>query len=75
MEPTTKGASVAREGHASASEAVAASGQKSGESEAKLVDAVKALNVNMPPPSLIVNGSGRTESSRKADIVDGFSED
>lgn len=74
-EPPNKGTLVAHEGPASASEAVAAPVQEPGESEAKLVDAVKALNVNVLPPSLVVNGSGPTESSRKADIVDGFSED
>lgn len=45
------------------------------ESEANLVDAVKALNVNIPPPSLVVNGSGSMEIGRKSNMVDGFSED
>ena len=74
-EPATKGMAGTRESHASASEVVAAPVQESGESETKLVDAVKALNVNVPPPSLVVNGSGSTESSRKLDVVDGFAED
>lgn len=72
---TTKSISTAPEAHTSENEAPAASVHESGESETNLVDAVKALNVHVPPPSLVVNGSGPTESSRKADIVDGFSED
>ena len=63
------------EGHASEIEAVGVPIEETEESEAKLVDAVKALSVHVQPPSLVVNGSGPTESSRKADIVDGFSED
>lgn len=64
------------ESRTSGIEAPAAPVNETGEREAKLVEAVKALNVNVPPPSLVVNGSGSTaESSRKADVVDGFSED
>ncbi|KAG0651809.1 hypothetical protein D0Z07_1100 [Hyphodiscus hymeniophilus] len=63
------------EGHASQIEAVPVPIQGPGESEANLVDAVKALNVHVPPPSLVVNGSGATGNSRKADAVDVFSED
>jgi hypothetical protein len=63
------------ESHKSEIEAAAAPVHKPSEIETNLVDAVKALNVNVPPPSLVVNGSGPMESSRKADIVDGFSED
>lgn len=48
---------------------------ESSDSEANLVDAVKAFNLHAPTPSLVVNGSGPVESSRKADFVDGFSED
>ena len=48
---------------------------ESGAAETDLVDAVKALNVHVPPPSLVVNGSGPIESSTRADIVGGFSED
>ena len=63
------------QGHASESGVAAMVSDDSGESEAKLIDAVKALNVHVPPPSLVVNGSGSTESRRKPDMVDGFSED
>jgi hypothetical protein len=43
--------------------------------EANLVDAIKALNFNGPMPSLVVNGSGTAEINRKADLVEGFTED
>jgi hypothetical protein len=43
--------------------------------EAELVDAVKALNVNGPMPSLVVNGSGTTDASSKVDTAEAFSED
>lgn len=56
-------------------ETTARSVHGSGTSETDLVDAVKAMNVHIPPPSLVVNGSGPIERSRKPDIVDGFSED
>jgi len=42
--------------------------------ETNLVDAVKALSVNSPMPSLVVNGSG-SANPRKSDSVEGFSED
>jgi hypothetical protein len=48
---------------------------ESSTSEAKLVDAVQALSVNSPMPSLVVNGSGLVASRSKADTVEGFSED
>jgi len=44
-------------------------------SEANLVDAVKALRVHNPMPSLVVNGSGVADTSSKADLAEGFSED
>ena len=44
-------------------------------SEAKLGDAIQALSVNSPMPSLVVNGSGLVASRSKADAADGFSED
>jgi hypothetical protein len=44
-------------------------------SEAKLVDAVQALNVSSPMPSLVVNGSGLVVNRHKADAVEGFSDD
>lgn len=40
-----------------------------------LVNAVKALKVGDPMPSLVVNGSGTTGASQKTDLVEGFSED
>jgi hypothetical protein len=43
--------------------------------EATLVDAVKSLNVNDPMPSLVVNGSGTTDSGSKSDLVEVFSDD
>ena len=43
--------------------------------EAELVDAVKALNVEGPMPSLVVNGSGTTDASSKVDSTEAFSED
>jgi hypothetical protein len=42
---------------------------------AKLVDAVQALNVNSPMPSLVVNGSGLVINRQKTDAGEGFSED
>lgn len=48
---------------------------ESSASEAKLVDAVQALSVNSPMPSLVVNGSGLVVNRHKADAVEGFSED
>ena len=42
--------------------------------ETNLVDAVKALSVNSPMPSLVVNGSGGV-NPRKSDAPEGFSED
>jgi len=48
---------------------------ESSASEAKLVDAVQALSVNSPMPSLVVNGSGLVVSRNKADPGEGFSED
>lgn len=48
---------------------------ESGNTEAKLVDAVKALRVSSPMPSLVVNGSGVTNTKAKADGVETFSED
>lgn len=43
--------------------------------EDKLLDAVKALNVDLPMPSLVVNGSGISSIRKKSDVVDGFIED
>lgn len=43
-------------------------------SEPDLVDAVKALNINGPMPSLVVNGSGGM-AIRKSEAPEGFSED
>jgi hypothetical protein len=43
--------------------------------EASLIDAVKALNVNGPMPSLVVNGSGTTDTSPHAESTEGFLED
>jgi len=48
---------------------------ESSTSEAKLVDAVKALSVSSPMPSLVVNGSGIAVSKHKADETDSFSDD
>lgn len=42
--------------------------------ETNLVDAVKALSVHSPMPSLVVNGSGGP-NPRKPDTIDGFSDD
>jgi hypothetical protein len=75
MEATAKSMSAAPEHRTSEIEAVAEPVNEPSEIESNLVDAVQALNVNVPPPSLVVNGSGPMESSRKADITDGFSED
>jgi hypothetical protein len=44
------------------------------ETETNLVDAVKALSVNSPMPSLVVNGSGGL-NPRKPDAVERFSDD
>jgi hypothetical protein len=44
-------------------------------SDAKLIDAVKALHVSSPMPSLVVNGSGVAGVKSRLDSVDGFSED
>jgi hypothetical protein len=44
-------------------------------SETKLVDAVQALSVNSPMPSLVVNGSGLVVNRHKPDAVEGYSED
>ncbi|KAK0108342.1 hypothetical protein ONS95_003157 [Cadophora gregata] len=43
--------------------------------EAKLVDAVKALQVSSPMPSLVVNGSGVGSTKAKPDGMEPFSED
>lgn len=43
--------------------------------DANLVDAVHALNIRDPMPSLVVNGSGPSDISPKAESVAGFSED
>lgn len=43
--------------------------------ESKLVEAIKALDINSPMPSLVVNGSGSVETRRKTYATDGFSED
>lgn len=48
---------------------------ESSNTEAKLVDAVKALHVSSPMPSLVVNGSGVSNTKAKADGVEAFSED
>ncbi len=44
-------------------------------SETILIDAVKALDVNSPMPSLVVNGSGSINPRRKLEVADGFSEE
>jgi hypothetical protein len=56
-------------------EAEAPHSADSNASEAKLVDAVQALSVNSPMPSLVVNGSGLIINRQKTDAVEGFSED
>lgn len=43
--------------------------------ELNLIDAVKALAVSSPMPSLVVNGSGSADTSRKSYVADGFPED
>ncbi|CZS92303.1 uncharacterized protein RCO7_00795 [Rhynchosporium graminicola] len=43
--------------------------------EAKLVDAVEALQVSSPMPSLVVNGSGVSDTKSKVDGLEAFSED
>ncbi|KAL2071589.1 hypothetical protein VTL71DRAFT_12824 [Oculimacula yallundae] len=48
---------------------------ESGNTEAKLVDAVKALHVSSPMPSLVVNGSGVSNTKGKVDGVEVFSEE
>lgn len=48
---------------------------ESSTNEAKLVDAVKALNVSSPMPSLVVNGSGVNVAKPKPDATEAFSED
>jgi len=55
--------------------AAAALSVDSNTSEAILVDAVKALHVHDPMPSLVVNGSGIVETHRKVELADGFTED
>ena len=40
-----------------------------------LVDVVKALDVNSPMPSLVVNGSGSANPRRKPEVADGLSEE
>lgn len=42
--------------------------------EAKLVDAVKALNVGSAMPSLVVNGSGASATKPKSDVIEGLTE-
>jgi hypothetical protein len=44
-------------------------------SETNLVEAVKGLKIQTPMPSLVVNGSGVADTSRKVDVAEGFSED
>jgi hypothetical protein len=51
------------------------SADESAVTEANLVDAVKALNVNGPMPSLVVNGSGKADTRNKAEIVEAFPDD
>ncbi|KAK6584150.1 hypothetical protein PZA11_003880 [Diplocarpon coronariae] len=48
---------------------------KSSATEGKLVDAVKALNVGSPMPSLVVNGSGANVTRLKADAIEGLSDE
>jgi len=48
---------------------------ESGNTEAKLVDAVKALHVGSPMPSLVVNGSGVGNTKAKSDGTEPFNED
>ncbi|KAH7419918.1 hypothetical protein BKA64DRAFT_652007 [Cadophora sp. MPI-SDFR-AT-0126] len=48
---------------------------ESGNAEAKLVDAVKALHVSSPMPSLVVNGSGVGNTKAKPDGIEPYSED
>lgn len=52
-----------------------ASNDESAITEANLVNAVKALNVNGPMPSLVVNGSGKTDASSKVELAEAFPED
>jgi hypothetical protein len=47
----------------------------SSNSDIKLVNAIKALSVNTPMPSLVVNGSGAPGLRGKSDGIDGLSED
>lgn len=47
----------------------------SGDPEVKLVDAVKALQISSPMPSLVVNGSGIGSAKAKSDGVEPFSEE
>ncbi len=47
----------------------------SSSSEAKLIDAVKALKVSSPMPSLVVNGSGIVAPRGKPEAAEGFSDD
>jgi hypothetical protein len=61
--------------HESKAEGAGSLTDGSGVSKADLVNAVKALNVNDPMPSLVVNGSGAANNSSKSDMVEGFSED
>lgn len=48
---------------------------ESSNAEAKLVDAVKALNVSSAMPSLVVNGSGVNVAKPKPDGIEGLTED
>jgi hypothetical protein len=63
------------QGHTVLEDAPAAHVGQPLDAEADLVDAVKALNINVPPPSLVVNGSGSLEGRLKSDTGDGFSDD
>jgi hypothetical protein len=50
-------------------------GPETGGNEVKLIDAVKALSISSPMPSLVVNGSGVVSARSKPDAADGFTED
>lgn len=61
--------------HASPPERLTPMANASHIGEANLVDAVKSMHINDPTPSLVVNGSGTTDSSNKSDLAEGFSDD
>lgn len=72
---TTERKALTSRDNFSSSEIPEGSVPESSVTEAELVDAVKALNVNGPMPSLVVNGSGTADASSKVDTAEAFSED